>query len=1239
MNRVPRFAAVAALLLLVLALQLAQAQDIRVQPGDPPATTLIVISEPDAEGLVTISGAAGAVFPAAQVAVRNLYTGDTVYSQATTTGSFTLRIYGPGNTPFWISPARNIPNELRGIPGSLPGGPGTIIYGQVPRGNGDSGTVITQVMVDAALDDWSPYVGSTLNAEGGTLRAMLNRESIYLALDRADIPVDYARMRVQFTLDGQIYAISLNPVISAPAELERINPNPTGLAPLPVAVAVAGSVLEMRIPYQGINVNNPSVETAALEQIVFLDEEGVELLSVTVAQSLTILEETDGIVRQSSINGSDFQRFSLGGTVGQGAARWGAEGRASTLALQPGDTLRLEMDVTLGAPQLADALTGLTLSGRLFLQPLAYPEGAIAPGGVDSNNGWSHLQTPGGLGIINLRGDIPLGEISLPWQRVIRRGENLIFPLDFEVVIPPELPAGYYVPAFEGLGRVGDGESFRWDTNNLLATGTLNQRETIARLPLVLNIGDVTEGHLLLSLLQDNASSGSRGVLAQEDQADAALAGRVRFQNPTLILPPFDRDGEPIVYPLEPYLPNLMPNDYAHTGAPMVPFLFPGGRMTGRVLRPDGVVEDLGSVAILQNRLSTDELDERSRFGAGSPLDMYRLTSLNTGFTDYAFLVYGDYTLELTASLQDIWGNAYSGGGSYAVTVAEPLTLLPAMLPGTPLQVGDYFTPGLHLLPGLPAEVTVTLRTFPLDGSTGLTRQIKGQANPEGLFMGEGILIESPGEYVVDYEVRFTDSESRLWAGSLRGAGVIAAVDNSLLAHGARGLEVVTTEAPAWFSSSRLLSGINEEAVRLQFPYFSGDVAWLPAGQQAQLNPAITLQDRSGDYVQWLIANNAQPSVLESLGAGGEVPLVYTPAGQTYNYVSITGPTVTARQFVQGAQDGGLDNSFFTDEVFNRQAGVGISGALPGDYFFLFGGAILRDTATNLAGSAIYASLAVIENDSDPRGARVFPPYRGQAGGAYGGPLMTIRGEPVDIFFLPTAARPGDVLTVGDTLVFAGQLGPTLASEVAVKVTSPSGIVRQFGGLANAVGYFHNPINDLTVDEPGVWTVSVRVQHTGETSAGIVEPPPPVGSVPGAINSQYAIYVVPSNVEALPWNGERAEVNIAPGQLFNFNFTFPSDWADTSVHYTVMTPGVILESGELRVTGRSATWQYNPVRLSADFPNLERGNSGEGAYAADLVRLSLLAEGTDANGQSAQLSRTFLIAHDRLYTFSQAVSP
>ena len=62
---------------------------------------------------------------------------------------------------------------------------------------------------------------------------------------------------------------------------------------------------------------------------------------------------------------------------------------------------------------------------------------------------------------------------------------------------------------------------------------------------------------------------------------------------------------------------------------------------------------------------------------------------------DYHFTDYGEYAIEMTGTVEDIYGNQYDGGGTYTVYVAEPLDLEPATLPMTPLQVGDTFNSGL----------------------------------------------------------------------------------------------------------------------------------------------------------------------------------------------------------------------------------------------------------------------------------------------------------------------------------------------------------------------------------------------------------------------------------------------------------------------------------------------------------------------------------------------------------------
>jgi hypothetical protein len=796
-----------------------------------------------------------------------------------------------------------------------------------------------------------------------------------------------------------------------------------------------------------------------------------------------------------------------------------------------------------------------------------------------------------------------------------------------------------YVPLFRGTGQVGDGDPFICAENSIIGTGKSGLNDSLTRLPLVLDVGGVTEAHLVWSLFQDNPSDGSRGVLADEDKSAYALSNRVHFDSPTYILPPYlGATGEPLAYPIEPYLLNIMPNAYGTSAPPLIPFFFPGGRLIARITRPDGQVDDLGSSAIFQNRLSTIALDEQTLFGAESPIDEYRLTTLNNSFTDYVFQQYGLYKINLTGNLEDIYGNKYDGGGTYQVLVAEPLDILPGALPGTPFEVGNSFNASLHISPGAAADVTITAHIYPLDGSKAIEHIIKGVANRAGYFYAEGFTFDIPGEYVIDYEVRYTDADGRLWAGSQRSAGVIANPDGAIIAHGQRGLDNVDNSlSPAWFNTKQYLAGNKTITPRLNYPYHSGDVAWIDQGHAGQIKPIVQVQDMKGDYATWL-ANKfptyaaADGSSLQKLAVEGELPLMSAglPAN-VYSYVSAVEPGLTARQFVEGGTEGGLPTYWDSDDPYNGQSGAGLNGDRAGDYVFLFGGAVTRGDVSD---SSIYGALAVVmDGQTDSLGTRIYPPYRGEAGGPNGGALFQVRGQDVNMFFHPTAVRPGDVLNMGDTLSIAGQVAPTLASEVNVTITSPSGQLHQFDSVANAIGYFYDPKQDFAVDEPGVWTVAINVRHEGETSAGKIEPPPPTGTVLGAQGGHFQVFVLPADSTPLEWNDPRSDIAVPAAVPYNFNFPLPEDWTNVQVYHVVTTPGYLLDESPLRPSGRSFSFQYNPTNLNKFFPNLENNGQGVGASASDVVTLTFVATGVDANGTLQVRSRTYTVAHDRLTTF------
>jgi hypothetical protein len=1218
------------------------------QPGDPPVAALIAVSAPDDDGVVTISGEAGAVFPAAQVAIRNLYTEQLVYTTASLAGSFSASIYGPGNTPFWISPAPSIPAALRDRPGALPGGPGTIITGP-PLEPPTMDYAITQLIINGDPTGWERYPAAEL-ATG--IHALVNNDSLYVAIEETIPPGVLLALILRF--DDVTYELTVNPTLPQAALLRQLEPVPRDPSTRAVAVAVGAELVELRITLRDVAA---PVDEVALEQVFLRIGDQVAKVN-TIAQPVPFYDERDGIVYPGGPLSGDVTQFTVSGALAGGASTWTAQGRASTLNFAPGEPVVIELDASLSVPNLAASLTGLDLIGEIGLQPvtISRESGGSADHNVaalHSNNGWSNLMTPSGLAIDNLQGDVSLGTVTIPAAQVIRQDGHLLAGFRFTLELPPELPPGLYVPTFRGRTQVGDGDVFGWDDAGVLGQGAGAAPLSLTRLPLVLNVGEVSSARLLWMLFHDDSAGGSRGMLPEEDRERAALSNRVRFNSPTYVLPPGD-------YPLEPYLLNQLPNRYDMTAAPLLPLVFPGGELRASVTLPDGTLDQLSGVAIAQNRLSTEALDERELFGAQAPLNAYRLTTLDPAYTDYAFDQYGEYRIELTGTVEDIYGHRYEGGGTYRVMIAEPLELRPGVLPGTPFHVGDALFAGGRVSPGVPAEVAVRVTLFPLSGEP-VTWEINGRADRYGYFapeIEEALRFEVPGEYVIDYEARHVDDEGRLWAASQRGAGIITGGEGDLIAHGQRGLfghDVFGPRAddyrPAWFTTARYppRDAAPDGPLWPYFPYHSGDIVYAPDG----VRPALTVQDRQGDYRDWLLRTisdytSSAGIPLEWLAALHELPLLpvvsgsaaeYSPAlfpgeivNNAYAYISAVRPDVTVRQLVLGGDDPALPLHWDAADPYNRQIGAGVDGDRPGDYVFLFGGAVIRNAEAGINQTAAYAALAVVTEEGQP--VRIVPPYRVAAGGPDGGPLLIARGAEIDALFHPTAIRPGQVLTAGERFSLAGQVAPTLESQLAVTVTSPAGERRGFTGVTSPTGYYYWPDHDFALDEIGVWTVRVEVTPAGSTSAGMPEPPLPVGGVPGAVDRTFRFYVVPQGAEALEWaGGGDVDTDFRPGTSYNFALSPPEDWSQVSAFLTVTTPSYVLRDEALPLVGAVVNYSFNPVALARDFPNLEFEGRGEGPSGSDVVTLTFVMTGIDAGGAFAIRTRTFTLFHDRMLSF------
>ncbi len=321
---------------------------------------------------------------------------------------------------------------------------------------------------------------------------------------------------------------------------------------------------------------------------------------------------------------------------------------------------------------------------------------------------------------------------------------------------------------------------------------------------------------------------------------------------------------------------------------------------------------------------------------------------------------------------------------------------------------------------------------------------------------------------------------------------------------------------------------------------------------------------------------------------------------------------------------------------------MGLLGDQPHDFKFQYVGAVYRDMTEGINQYAVAGSLWVFIPESDPVSSRVMPPFAGPGNGGWttaGGPLLRLGGRDIHMFILPTGVRPGAVLEVGDRFSFAGHVAPTLASEVRVTVTSPSGTQQEITGQANKVGYFFAPEGDFTVDEPGVWSVDVRLRHDGTCSGGRTVAPYPSGDVLGSQDGRYWFYVVPKGAQRLDVSTPR------PGFL-DFSSSMaavvisgrvPAGLERAAVHYTITMPGVILAQG--RVEAREGIYRihFDPQALKADFPNLDLvGRDDYRPGLADTFSIGLLLEGETADGSKVHRANSLTLQGDQVFVGGEA---
>ncbi len=776
------------------------------------------------------------------------------------------------------------------------------------------------------------------------------------------------------------------------------------------------------------------------------------------------------------------------------------------------------------------------------------------------------------------------------------------------------IPSGYYGIRLE-VGTPDGGEVIPADgptmrSGRVYANGGND-------LPLI-RVGQPPPPHLFWGLLTDTLHEATRGTLAREDQARIGLLSMISFQDQKFVIPRLDsRTGTLKKYRLEPFLPLISYGDRGLPNPPTIDFAFPSGQLTVLVTRPDGGTDSLGPAPFVQSVNATPSYDfgkvKDYSNGGGALQDVYQLTTMEEEF-NYSFDQYGHYVIEMTGSVEDVQGITYTGGGTYDVYVARPLKLYNGMLPASPFVQGDSFSPSLQVYPRVPVDVEMKLVFLPnSDPENAIIRVYTGKANELGYFFPDDLdpfTFNAGGEYRVDVAAQYTDEQGTLWMSSATWGNVVENRDTVLIAHGVRGLDSPEANS-AWFFHQNLEV---EGTVHTFYPYYSGDIFWGHEIEAEQIKgadailPGVSIEDTNGQIYEILRQNwNSKAHAAIDIPDGrfqtaidlGEVRLFSTTSTgfglelfpeqlNQFGYVYQTSERPGARVH-ESVSEGTIPIGYWRFlATYGDQ--VGVEGDLPNDLKWQFGSAVFRDLDRGINDYAVYGSLWVLIPNDDPVGARVTPPFQGATGGPNGGPILTLKGEDIDLLFLPRSGFPGQVLEVGDVLSFSGHVGPPLNSKVTITVTSPAGEQRVISGYADKIGYFYQPKDDFIVDTPGVWEVNVSVVHDGLTSSGPAMEPFPTGTVLGSAEGNYYLFVAGDD-NSRAWITSPKEgfltISTIPMSPINFTGQLPVGFENANYSYTIAMPGFILEQGKGTTTGETFSIRYDPVKLHEEFPNLD----------------------------------------------------
>jgi Zn-dependent metalloprotease len=676
------------------------------------------------------------------------------------------------------------------------------------------------------------------------------------------------------------------------------------------------------------------------------------------------------------------------------------------------------------------------------------------------------------------------------------------------------------------------------------------------------------------TLLASYNSNGYQGVVADEDRPRFALSNRNLVPD-DVILPMVDDNGNRLSYSLEPQFPTDTIDPYQN-----IAWDFTSGEYTVRIAGPDGAVVTLGPAKFV------------AKSGNGP-------TTRNTSLTAWKPAVYGRYTVTATGWIADGSGRRYEGGGTYRFWIAKRMTLATATFQGMAYPVGSTYGRDIQFNPAVPAAVQVTASLYP-DSNPAAVRTLTygGTASPQGIFgAAQGMKsfpLEAAGEYHAQVTATYTDADGHLWVSAMRHAGVVYAENSPVVARGKKFLvsnkyvDRGDTAFEGWIDPDG-----TQHLAHLTFPYTAGDVLLIAAeGQGAnKVEPVLTYQ-MQGDTSAWDTGlNGVGTTNLRIRTSNGYSPHLYPEyiTDLEYYYGAAPRPGFMGR-FIVGESITRAPYWPVSPNSFGGQIGASPNGDAPGDIYRLVGGVVLRRAGQTPMYSGYVASAFLLPKGSNHN--RVVAPGSEDLNG----PL----GERARFYLV--GLRPGTSYDVGSTFRPALQIDPLLPVSIQFTLVWPDGRSQTQSGTGDRFGSFAGS-TAWTLDVPGVYRYRLQASWNGYE-----------GRMPGLPDSGGTFFVYsktrPAGASGIRIDGASQRAFSAGGTT-----TISGSSSASVVHYTLITPGAVIEQGDLAVVGGKFSYVFDPAAVHAKVPLYDVTSITTGKpQIGRVIHLTLCAEEKSAAG-------------------------